>query len=316
MPFIIPRLLGAVALGVGTAAAASAAVINADYDTDGAVQSGAVGVLSTTGTFLNSVEGNGVLRDEFGNPTGVCISSYNVLAIGSVGAGTGPELFQDTNFVIGPLGANVDNHDISGLIAGTGYDLAFYGWSDEAFSSAVEVQHAGDTASSARFGSTDPELPGTAIEDYVLFPGLQPRDLGGSYGFTVRGGGTDDRTDTVLAGFQISGEFETTRVPVPASLVLMLAGTGSLGLFASRRRARQKHLRQARPPHHLGRNTPGESPQATGAVPPPPGPSSRRRRGLSPGVGASRGPRRRRGGAARAGAPSPRGVGRAAQARP
>jgi hypothetical protein len=71
----------------------------------------------------------------------------------------------------------------------------------------------------------------------VLFSGLQPRDLGGSHGFTVRGGGDVGRAKAVLAGVQISGEFDTTPFPVPASVLLMLGGIGSLGLLAARRRA-------------------------------------------------------------------------------
>ncbi|RDC71767.1 hypothetical protein DLJ49_12970 [Rhodovulum sp. 12E13] len=251
MPFAIPGVMGRACLASGAGAAASATVINADHDLfNGDVQSGAVGVLSTTGTVWTRIDGNGLpLVDEFGTPTGVSIPECSMAAGSGPAAPSGPVLFQDTQSV--SLGNNPggDSHDLAGLIAGARHDLAVYGWQDpdapRTLSSSFEVLHAAGTAASGKFGATSPSLPGTAGEDYVPFPGLQTLNLGGAYGLTVRTGATDTSLNA-LFGFPLSEAADPPVMPVPASVPMMLAGIGCLGLLASRRHPR------AASSHHLG----------------------------------------------------------------
>jgi hypothetical protein len=97
MPFTAPLLAGTVPLGVGTASPA-VTTVDPDDATDSLVQSGAVGVLGTTETFWNSIEDDGILGDESGNPTGVSTPVCTVVATGPVAAGTGPGLLSARGF--------------------------------------------------------------------------------------------------------------------------------------------------------------------------------------------------------------------------
>ncbi len=213
---------------------AVALTINIDYDLDGIVQSGAIGVFSNPGgSFWNSVSGNTSLFDEFEASTSVSVAQWSVLGSAN---GANPELFSDTMFVDGSDGG-LDWHNIIGLTASTLYDIAVYGYVNESLpnnvGSRAAIVHAGGTSTSAEFGYVGAiaELPGTAGEEYVTFSGLTPFDFGGGiFGFTITTAAMTNNRLNAITGLEI----RTSPVPVPPALYLF--GSGLLGLIGISRR--------------------------------------------------------------------------------
>lgn len=228
------------ALIVGNQAEGS--VVNIDYSNDSSVQTGAIGVFSTGGTFWNGVPGATALSDEFGGATGLSVSDWNVLGC-SGDIQSAHELFTDTMFVDAPEGGN-DSHAISGLTAGNLYDIAVYGGrKTDVLASRAAIVHNGGTAESDLFGyqsGSGAALPLEEGEHYVTFLGLSPMKLGdGKFGFIITTAATDGLVN-VITGLQLRDslqsdgdlsedilESSSTHAPEPATLTIW--GFGALG---------------------------------------------------------------------------------------
>jgi hypothetical protein len=205
------------ALGYGQAALGL--TVNVDMEgghpTD-ATYAGDDGILSTTGgtvwnSVYDSVDTTGLL-DEFGNATGLGISWHDTdVRTGSTSANNS---LQDSG--------TVSSYNIIGLDPTLTYNFALYGHTY------LAVTHDTDVHLDASFGlSPTYTLPGDAGQDYILFTGLVPYDLGGGvYGISIMGG------DGATLGFQIHA------VPLPAAFWLFGSGLlGMLGLYRRRKTA-------------------------------------------------------------------------------
>ena len=222
------RPLTAVMFLFCVAATSSAAlVVNVEIDPrdpPDPVYDGDDGVLSTTGgttwnhlglDFLNDVSKSNLL-DEFGNTTAVDVT---FAATGSLDANSRPiELY---------AGGGLGTLDIEDLNPTSTYDLAVYGANSGL--SITSTDFFGDTTL-----ATGPffqiEMPGDAGEEYVLFIGLTPYDLGGGVnGLTIQ-----TNTGTQMAGFQLR---EHSVIPEPSSIMCWaLMIPLALGVVILRRR--------------------------------------------------------------------------------
>ena len=173
--------------------------------------------------------------DQFGAPTPV---GLEVLQTSQFSGLTGANELQDSGLASpdrlngdrgavggGPIqvGPNDIAFVVSGLLQTEMYNLAVY-IADEikASSTDVNVVHAGGIMSLFQNSFLDYDLPGQDGEEFQLFGGLFPLDLGGgSFGFYVTS--TGDFAPAYIGGVQIQGV-----VPEPGTLALLLVGGATL----------------------------------------------------------------------------------------
>ncbi len=189
--------------------ASRAEVINIEIDPrdpPDPVYVGDDGVLSTTGgtvwnhlglDFLNDVSKDNLL-DEFGQPTDVDVTFD---ATGSFDANFRPiELY---------AGGGTGILEIKSLDPTLTYDLAVYTTNANLSMTATDANGSTVQSTGATF---DIELPGDQGEEYVLFTGLVPFDLGGSIlGLRIETGGGGR-----MAGLQLRS------IPEPGGATLLM----------------------------------------------------------------------------------------------
>ncbi len=177
-----------------------------------ATYSGDDGILSSPGGIVwNSVPhftNSPGLRDEFGNPTGIGVS-WTGLNFGPTTDSSATNSLQDS----GTWGSGFD---IIGLNPGLSYDLAIYATENSGGRVTDAVSSSWEFWTIA--GPPTYTMPGVAGQDYALYTGMIPFDLGeGIYGIQL------SNFDGAVTGFQISA------VPVPAAIWLF--GSGLLGII-------------------------------------------------------------------------------------
>jgi len=186
-----------------------AAVVNVDIDGRPEAHVGDDGVLSSAGgtfwnrlgiDFLNDVNLFDV-DDEFGGATAIDLTfdadgsaDFNARAI---------ELYD---------GGGTGLLEIKSLAAGGAYDLAVYAHNP---SFSVTVTGAAGSSTQSTGATFSVELPGDEGEEYLIFSGIQPFDLGGGViGLTIQTNGA-----TRMAGIQIE---QVAAIPEPTTAALAL----------------------------------------------------------------------------------------------
>ncbi|MFT4583553.1 MAG: hypothetical protein ACI8XZ_003315 [Gammaproteobacteria bacterium] len=220
------KLLGVLALTIGTFCwqTAFGTTVNGDIE-GGAVNQtyvGDDGVLSSAGgTVWNSIPhfvNTAGLLDEFGVTTGINVTW--------VGDEFGPAFDIDSTNALQDSGSFGDGFEIAGLQASSVYNLVIYATDG----SSGTVTHA--TASiggfwNSGFGGPTYSLPGGEGQDYALFSGLVPFDLGGGVlGIRI------DGLDGAITGFQLSAP-----VPLPAAVWLFGSAMALIGWKRRRKTA-------------------------------------------------------------------------------
>ncbi len=200
--------------------AAFALTVNGDIEGNppsDATYVGDDGILSSPGgTVWNSVPdyvNTTGLLDEFGNPTGV----------GVIWTGTnfGPAIDPAATNSLQDSGTWGSGFDITGLNPNLTYDLSIYAMMNAGGRVTDAVSSSWDFWTTA--GPPTYAMPGVIGQDYALYTGLVPFDLGmGVYGIRL------SNFDGAVTGFQIRA------VPLPAAVWLF--GSGLLGLLGLSRR--------------------------------------------------------------------------------
>jgi hypothetical protein len=208
--------IGLAALWVG--APATADVVNIDFEGDppnDVTHSGNDGVLSVAGSVWNGVEA-GVdtpsLLDDSGTATGVDLV-FTAAGGGTTDSSATNDLQDSGSF---------RSFTLKGFSELVEYDIAVYAMP---FSFLGFIDAGGITGGPCTGSAPSYALPGTLGEDYCLFEGRMPADLGGGeYGFTISG------LDGVVTGLQIVGgdppDVPLLSLPGVLGLALCFVGFG------------------------------------------------------------------------------------------